>query len=342
MPSDNASPLPVKGPLSSSTERLLCAEERRLVPSPILYPKLWDMYLKARASFWTESEIDLSNDLVHWDALNEHERRFLSHVLAFFAASDGIVNINLAERFGRELVQLLEAQYFYRNQQMMEDIHALTYSRLIETYIRNPEERTRMLNAVETVPCVQRKAAWAFKWIEDKESNFATRLVAFAVVEGVFFSGSFCAIFWMKKRQLMPGLCMSNELISRDEGMHQDFAAMLYKDMIQDKLPEATVHAIVREAVHEEVNFCTEALPVSLIGMNATDMAQYIRFVADRLLTQLGVSKLWNVSNPFDWMELLSLEGKTNFFERRVSEYQKAGAGVGAENAHEFSTDAEF
>ena len=322
-------------------EVLLRPEEKRYVLEPIRHPKVWEFYERAEACLWVAGEVDLSHDLKDWtEKLTDDERHFVSHVLAFFAASDGIVNENLAERFGRE-VQLLEAKFFYDLQKMIENVHSRMYSRLITTYIRDPAERTRLLEAIDTIPCVQRKAEWALKWIASSDS-FATRLVAFAVVEGIFFSGSFCAIFWLKKRGLMPGLCHSNELISRDEGMHQDFAAHLYAHMIEQKLDESVVHALVGSAVDEEVHFCTEALPVDLIGMNARDMAQYIRFVADRLLTQLGVSKLYRASNPFDWMELISLEGKTNFFERRVGEYQKAGAGGTAEGAHEFSTDADF
>lgn len=320
------------------SEYLLCPEEKRHVLFPIRNEDLWDRYKKALASFWVVGEVDLSSDLRDWKALNEGEKHFVSHVLAFFAASDGIVNENLAERFGRE-VQLLEAKCFYDLQKTIENIHSEMYSTLIATYVDDEAERTRLFDAAKTLPCVQRKAEWALRWIESS-SSFAERLVAFAVVEGIFFSGSFCAIFWLKKRGLLPGLCHSNELISRDEGMHQEFATHLYSSVLTHKLDHGTVHEIVRGAVAEEINFCTEALPVDLIGMNSRDMGDYIRFVADRLLVQLGVPPLYHAANPFDWMQLLSLQGKTNFFERRVGEYQKAGARE--TGGHQFATDAEF
>jgi ribonucleoside-diphosphate reductase beta chain len=320
-------------------ELLLSPEKKRYVIFPIQHPGLWERHKKQEAAEWKAGEVDLSHDLGDWSNLTDDERFFLKHVLAFFAASDGVVNENLCERFTRE-VQILEAKFFYTLQMKMENVHSEMYSRLIDTYVHDLPEKTRLLRGIETIPCVKRKAAWAIRWIESEEASFATRLLAFAVVEGIFFSGSFCAIFWLKKRGLMPGLCHANELIARDEGMHQEFAVYLYTEMLAHKLEEADVHALVDEAVDVEVNFCTEALPVSLIGMNREDMATYIRFVADRLLTQLGVSKLYNVANPFDWMALISLEGKTNFFERRVSEYQMAG--VKMEGAHEFSKEADF
>lgn len=320
---------------------LLSPDEHRHVTFPLKYPKVWQHYITARACFWLPGEVDLSGDLRDWnDKLNDNERHFVSHVLAFFAASDGIVNENLGKRFLNE-VQLLEAEAFYGFQIAMENIHSEMYSLLIDTYIQDKVEKARLLDAVETIPCVARKAQWAMKWIDSSDS-FPIRLIAFAVVEGIFFSGSFCAIFWLKKRKLMPGLCHSNELISRDEGLHQTFATFLYSEMVEShaKLSTETIHAIVGEAVDEEVNFCTEALPVDLIGMNGREMTKYIKFVADRLLTELGVPKLYQVANPFDWMEMISLEGKTNFFERRVGEYQKTGSTLGT--AHSFATDADF
>jgi len=288
----------------------------------------------------------VQHDQVDWVKLTSDEKHFISHILAFFAASDGIVNENLCERFASE-VQLPEARCFYGFQIAMENIHSETYSLLIDTYIKDNVEKDRLFNAIETVPCVRKKAEWALRWISNS-NRFAERLIAFAVVEGIFFSGSFCAIFWLKKRGLMPGLTFSNELISRDEGMHCDFACLLYS-MLDNKLEEAEVHAIVSDAVTHEKEFVCEALSVDLIGMNKTMMASYIEFVADRLLVALGVSKLYNTINPFDWMELISLQGKTNFFEKRVSEYQKAGvmSSLGnnsAENAavNSFALDCDF
>src|SRR6478735_3192898 len=283
------------------------------------------MYKKAEASFWTAEEIDLSKDLHDWNnRLTADEQFFVSHILAFFAASDGIVNENLVERFSGE-VQIPEARCFYGFQIMMENIHSETYSLLIDTYIKEPAQRTYLFNAIETIPCIRKKADWAIRWIQDKDSSFAQRLVAFAAVEGIFFSGAFASIFWLKKRGLMPGLTFSNELISRDEGLHTDFACLLYKNYIKDKPSEARVRELITEAVAFECEFITEALPVSLIGMNADMMKEYIKFCADRLMRQLGYSQIYNAKNPFDWMELISMQGKTNFFERRVAEYQKAG-----------------
>merc|ERR1719171_1293139 len=289
---------------------------------PIKYPDVWEMYKKQMASFWTAEEIDLSQDNKDWDALNDQEQHFIKHVLAFFAASDGIVLENLAANFSCQ-VQIPEARAFYGFQIAMENIHSETYSLLIEQYIRDPAEKQEVFNAIETMPAVQEKASWAIQWM-NRESSFAERIVAFAAVEGVLFSGSFCAIYWLKKRGLMPGLTFSNELISRDEGLHAEFACLLY-GMLQNKLPDAVVHDLIRGAVRVERQFICEALSCDLIGMNNELMTRYIEFVADRLLTSLGHPKLFNVSNPFDWMELISLQGKTNFFEKRVGEYQKAG-----------------
>jgi ribonucleoside-diphosphate reductase beta chain len=280
------------------------------------------MYKKHEASFWTAEEIDLSQDTKDWVNLTDNEKHFIKHVLAFFAASDGIVLENLAERFLKE-IQIPEARCFYGFQIAMENIHSETYSLLLDTYIKDTDERTRLFHAVETIPCVREKAEWAMKWI--KSSNpFPQRLVAFAAVEGIFFSGSFCAIFWLKKRGKMPGLTFSNELISRDEGLHCDFACLLYS-MLKGKLSQDMVHAIIQEAVKVEKEFVCESLPVDLIGMNSRLMNDYIEFVADRLLDALGVEKIWRTKNPFEWMEMISLQGKTNFFEKRVGEYQKAG-----------------
>jgi len=325
-------------------EPILTENKQRFVLFPIKHPQVWEMYKKAEASFWTAEEIDLAHDKVDWEKLSADEKHFVSHVLAFFAASDGIVNENLVERFASE-VQLPEARCFYGFQIAMENIHSETYSLLIDTYIKDNVEKTRLFNAIETVPCVKKKADWALRWISNS-GRFAERLIAFAVVEGIFFSGSFCAIYWLKKRGLMPGLTFSNELISRDEGMHCDFACLLYS-MLETKLPQETVHELVRDAVEHEKEFVCDALPVALIGMNATTMSQYIEFVADRLLVSLGVDKLYNVINPFDWMELISFQGKTNFFEKRVGEYQKSGVMSGLhekENpgANLFSQDADF
>ncbi|KAK7470764.1 Ribonucleotide-diphosphate reductase (RNR), small subunit, variant 2 [Stygiomarasmius scandens] len=281
------------------------------------------MYKKAQASFWTSEEIDLSHDMVDWNTrLTPNERYFISHILAFFAASDGIVNENLVERFSNE-VQLAEARSFYGFQIMMENIHSETYSLLIDTYIKDPVEREYLFDAIETIPCVKQKAEWALKWISDKETTFAERLIAFAAVEGIFFSGAFAAIFWIKKRGLMPGLTYSNELISRDEGMHTDFACLLFSYLKKRPHPD-TIRRIITEAVSIEHQFMTDALPVRLIGMNATLMCQYIEFVADRLLVALGNEKYYNATNPFDFMEMISLQGKANFFEKRVADYKKA------------------
>lgn len=324
-------------------EPLLQEDEKRFVIFPIQHDDIWQMYKKAEASFWTAEEIDLSQDLNDWANLNDHERHFISHVLAFFAASDGIVNENLAENFVRE-VQIAEAKFFYGFQIMMENIHSETYSLLIDTYIKNTEEKTRLFNALDTIDCVKKKGEWALRWIES--DSFAERLIAFAAVEGIFFSGSFCSIFWLKKRGLMPGLSFSNELISRDEGLHCDFACLLYTKYLRNKLPEERVLQIITEAVAIEQEFVTDALPVGLIGMNASLMNQYIEFVADRLLGELGIEKHYGSSNPFPFMDMISLQGKTNFFEKRVSEYQKAGVMQNKEDGEEskprFSLDEDF
>jgi ribonucleoside-diphosphate reductase beta chain len=320
-------------------EVLLRENKDRFVLLPIKYPEIWEMYKKTEASFWTAEEIDLSDDQKHWDNLNDGERHFISHILAFFSASDGIVNENLAVNFMRE-VQLPEARCFYGFQIMMENIHSETYALLIDTYIKDPVEKDRLFHAIETVPCVKRKAEWALRWIDG--GNFAERLVAFAAVEGIFFSGSFCSIFWLKKRGLMPGLTFSNELISRDEGMHCEFACLLYR-MLENKLSEEAVQGIIRDAVEIEKEFVTDALPVALIGMNAKLMSQYIEFVADRWLGELGYNKIFNTTNPFDFMEMISLQGKTNFFEKRVGDYQKSGVLTSTENnASAFSLDDDF
>ena len=320
-------------------EPLLQEDPNRFVLFPIKHNDIWQFYKKAEASFWTAEEIDLSQDLNDWEnKLTADEKHFISHVLAFFAASDGIVNENLAVNFLSE-VQYAEAKCFYGFQVMMENIHSETYSLLIDTYIKNPIEKDRMLRAIETIDCVQKKAEWALRWIGSE--NFVERLIAFAAVEGIFFSGSFCSIFWLKKRGLMPGLSFSNELISRDEGLHCDFACLLYADHIKNQLPQSRVIDIITDAVTIEKEFVTDSLPVSLIGMNANLMCQYIEFVADRLLVALGCPKIYNVANPFDFMETISLQGKTNFFEKRVAEYQKAGVNATKEE-NEFKLDEDF
>ncbi|PIU00469.1 MAG: ribonucleoside-diphosphate reductase [Bdellovibrionales bacterium CG10_big_fil_rev_8_21_14_0_10_45_34] len=321
-----------------TTEPLLEPNRKRFVLFPIQHDAVWEMYKMAEASFWTAEEIDLSADQADWQKLSDDERHFVKHVLAFFAASDGIVNENLAMRFCSE-VQIPEARCFYGFQIAIENIHSETYSLLIDTYIKDNKEKQRLFNAVEHIPCVKRKAEWALNWIESSKS-FAERLVAFAAVEGIFFSGSFCSIFWLKKRGLMPGLTFSNELISRDEGLHCDFACLLF-NMLKEKPDAATVKQIVLDAVEIEKEFVTDSLPVDLIGMNSRLMSQYIEFVADRLIVALGFEKVYKVTNPFDWMELISLQGKTNFFEKRVGEYQKSGV-MSGKDTQVFSLDAEF
>lgn len=303
-----------------SAEPILCEEQNRYVLFPIQHDDIWQSYKKAEASFWTAEEIDLNRDMKDWAALKDEERHFISHILGFFAGSDGIVMENLGMRFMNE-VKISEARCFYGFQMMMENIHSETYSLLIDTYVKDTNEKTKLLNAIDTIPCVRKKADWAIKWIQDDKNTFAMRLLAFAAVEGVFFSGSFCALFWLKRRGIMPGLTFSNELISRDEGMHTDFAVLLYSKL-HHRVPEKDVHAMFIEAVAIEQEFITDSLPCRLIGMNADLMGTYIEYVADRLLQQLGYNKVWNSQNPFDFMEMCSLTAKTNFFEKRVSEYQ--------------------
>ncbi|KAI5478139.1 Ribonucleotide reductase small subunit [Pseudohyphozyma bogoriensis] len=325
-------------------EPLLTPSASRFVLFPIQYHEIWNYYKKAQASFWTAEEIDLGNDLVDWnDRLNDNERYFVSHVIAFFAASDGIVNENLVERFSNE-VQVAEARAFYGFQIMIENIHSEVYSLLIDTYIRDAQERDNLFRAIETIPCVKKKADWALRWISDDDSSFGERLVAFAAVEGIFFSGSFASIFWLKKRGLMPGLAFSNELISRDEGMHTDFACLLFSHLHHPPSPEV-VEQIISEAVIIEKEFLTESLPVNLIGMNADLMCQYIEFVSDRLLVSLGNPKIYHTENPFDFMEMISLDGKANFFERRNADYKRANFNTETDQPYRpdvFRTDADF
>ena len=325
-----------------TAEPLLTKSSDRFVLFPIAHNDIWEFYRKSVANFWVPEEINFSDDVVQWNTkLTDDERYFIKHVLAFFAASDGIVNENLTEDFLSE-VQYTEAKFFYGFQIAIENIHSHTYSLFIDTYVRDKKEQEHLLRAVETVPSVKKKAEWALRWIE--QGNFVERLIAFAVVEGVFFSGSFCSIFWLKHRGLMPGLSFANQLISRDEGMHRDFACLLYRDHIINKLPQEQVFEIIRGAVDLEKEFVTESLPVRLIGMNAERMAQYIEYVSDHLLTELGLPKMYNAENPFDFMDMISLEGKTNFFERKVSEYQKAGVATGGIDAgdREFNLEVEF
>ncbi|WP_116105960.1 ribonucleotide-diphosphate reductase subunit beta [Lewinella sp. IMCC34191] len=325
--------------MNAKLEPILVENPNRFVLFPIQHDDIWRYYKDNEACFWTAEEIDLSADLNDWNnKLNDNERYFIKHVLAFFAASDGIVNENLAENFVAE-VQYTEAKFFYGFQIMMENIHSETYSLLIDTYISDTAEKDHLFNAIETMPCVQKKAEWALRWIDN--GSFAERIIAFAAVEGIFFSGSFCSIFWLKKRGLMPGLTFSNELISRDEGMHCDFACLLYNDHIQHKLAPGMVTKIIKDAVEIEKEFVSDSLPVNLIGMNADMMCQYIEFVADRLLVELGEEKVWKVENPFPWMDMINLQGKTNFFEKRVGEYQKAGVTSDREK-QAFSLDEDF
>jgi len=326
--------------VDNANEPLLRENKDRFVIFPIQHNDIWQFYKQYEAGFWTAEEIDLQIDLSDWaDKLNDDERYFIKHIFAFFAASDGIVNENLAENFVHE-VQYPEARFFYGFQIAMENIHSETYSLLIDTLIKDPTEKDHLLHAIETVECVQKKAEWALRWIS--KGSFAERLVAFAAVEGIFFSGSFCSLFWLKKRGLMPGLTFSNELISRDEGLHCDFACLLYNKHIVNKLDKKTVTKIIMDAVEIEKEFVTDALPVNLIGMNAKLMQQYIEFVADRLLMELDNEKVFNATNPFDFMEMISLQGKTNFFEKRVGEYQKAGVMNKDKEGNKFSLDADF
>jgi len=306
----------------TSQELLLTPDDNRFVMFPIKCDDIWKMYKKQMDCFWRAEELDLSKDLTHWETLNADEKYFISMILAFFAASDGIVLENLASRFMND-VQLAEARAFYGFQIMMENVHSESYSLLIDTYIKDNDEKHKLFNAITTYPCIKKKADWAQKWIHDNRSSFATRLVAFACVEGIFFSGAFCSIYWLKKRGLMPGLTFSNELISRDEALHCEFAILLYSKL-NKKIEKSRIHEIIKEAVEIETEFICQALPCKLIGMNSEMMIQYIKFVADRLVVQLGYKKIYDVSNPFPWMELISLESKTNFFEKRVSEYALA------------------
>ncbi len=320
-------------------EPILEENKDRFVLFPIKHNDIWKFYKEAEASFWTAEEIDLSPDLIDWEnKLNDDERYFIKHVLAFFAASDGIVNENLAENFVAE-VQYTEAKFFYGFQIAMENIHSETYSLLIDTYIKDNKDKANLFNAIETMDCVKKKADWALRWID--EGSFAERLIAFAAVEGIFFSGSFCSIFWLKKRGLMPGLTFSNELISRDEGLHCDFACLLYNNHLNNKLSKEKVRQIIMDAVEIEKEFILDALPVRLIGMNSDLMSQYIEFVADRLLSELKCEKIYKVENPFDFMDMISIEGKTNFFEKRVAEYQKAGV-MSGNDKQSFSLDEDF
>jgi ribonucleoside-diphosphate reductase beta chain len=318
-------------------EKILTENKNRFVLFPIEHHDIWDYYKKAESVFWTAEEIDLSSDLIDWERLNDGEKHFVKNVLAFFAASDGIVNENLAENFVSE-VQYTEAKFFYGFQIMMENIHSETYSLLIDTYIKDKEEQNYLFNAIDTIPAVQKKAQWALKWIGSE--SFVERLIAFAAVEGIFFSGSFCSIFWLKKRGLMPGLSFSNELISRDEGLHCDFAVHLYNNHIENKLTKDRIMEIIGSALEIEKEFITESLPVDLIGMNKDLMKQYLEYVADRLLVDLGVGKVYNSENPFDFMQNIAMENKTNFFEKRVSDYSKAAVGVN--EGKSFSTDEDF
>ena len=306
----------------NNLEPLLAPDDNRFVMFPIQHQDIWQMYKKQVDCFWRAEEIDLSKDLTHWEALNKDEQMFISMILAFFAASDGIVLENLAQRFMSD-VQVSEARAFYGFQIAMENIHSETYSNLIETYIKDKEEKSRLFNAISNYPCIKKKSDWAQKWIHDNRSSFATRLVAFACIEGIFFSGAFCSIFWLKKRGLMPGLTFSNELISRDEALHCEFAVLLYSKLVK-KIDKVRIYEIIKEAVEIETEFICEALPCRLIGMNSQLMTQYIKFVADRLSVQLGYKKIYNVTNPFDFMEMISLESKSNFFERKSDAYALA------------------
>jgi ribonucleoside-diphosphate reductase beta chain len=321
----------------SKQEPILQPNDNRFVIFPIQHNDLWEWYKKQQACFWTAEEIDLHSDLVDWTTkLTDDERYFIKHILAFFAASDGIVNENLAENFVNE-VQYSEAKFFYGFQIMMENIHSETYSLLIDTYVKDEVEKDRLFRAIEVFPAIKKKADWALKWIES--DSFAERLIAFAAVEGIFFSGAFCSIFWLKKRGLLPGLTFSNELISRDEGMHCDFAVHLHNNHIVNRVPKERIKEIIVDALDIEREFVTESLPVSLIGMNSKLMTQYLEFVTDRLLLEFGCEKVYDVTNPFDFMEMISLEGKTNFFEKRVSEYQKAGVKSGGTGSISFDSD---
>jgi ribonucleoside-diphosphate reductase beta chain len=324
----------------SQIEPILQENKNRFVIFPIKHQDIWEWYKKMEASFWTAEEIDLSQDLNDWNnKLSEDEKYFVKHILAFFAASDGIVNENLAENFVNE-VQYAEAKFFYGFQIMMENIHSETYSLLIDTYVKDEAEKTQLFTAIEVFPAIKKKAEWALRWI--KSDSFAERLIAFAAVEGIFFSGSFCSIFWLKKRGLMPGLTFSNELISRDEGVHCDFAVHLHNHHLVNKVPKTRIREIIVDALNIEREFITESIPVSLIGMNAPLMTQYLEFVTDRLLVELGCEREYNTANPFDFMDMISLQGKTNFFEKKVAEYQKSGVMNTDSEAQKISFDADF
>jgi ribonucleotide reductase beta subunit family protein with ferritin-like domain len=319
-------------------EVILQENKNRYVLFPIKYNSMYELYKKAESTFWTASEIDLVKDNNDWEySLNDNERNFIKNIIGFFAGSDGIIMENLAQRFLRE-IQIPEARAFYSYQIFNESIHSETYSLLIDTYIKDVEEKNKIFNSIENIPCVAKKAQWAYKWIENTDVSFATRLLSFAIVEGVFFSGSFCAIYWLKKRGVMPGLTFSNELISRDEGLHCEFACLLYS-YIKNKVPQSIVYEIFQEAVNIEKEFITESIPCAMIGMNSTMMCQYIEFISNRLLLQLGYDKLFDAENPFDFMELISLRPKTNFFELRVGEYTKSTIN---ENSNNFNFSNDF
>lgn len=325
-----------------NNEEMLFKQNDRLAIFPIQHNDMWDMYKKSVSAFWTPEELDLSKDIDDFNKLTENERTFIKHILAFFSSSDTIVNINLGERFLND-VQVLEAKFFYAFQMAIENIHSETYSLLIDTYFKDPVEKSQAFNAVNHMPCIKKKADWCFKWIEDEKAPFSQRLLAFALVEGVFFSGAFCSIFWLKERGLMQGLSFSNELISRDEGMHVEFAVLLYSKL-ENKLSQAIVHRIFKEAVEVEKVFINDSIPCSMLGMNADLMCLYIEFVADRLLTQLNYEKIWNSANPFPFMERISIESKSNFFESRVSQYSKANVGGKQEHSQirKFDLEADF
>jgi ribonucleotide reductase beta subunit family protein with ferritin-like domain len=326
----------------SDSEELFNQDPERLTIFPIKYPEIWEMYKKAVASFWVVEELDLSKDMNDWEKLSDNERHFIKQVLAFFSSSDTIVNINLGERFLNE-IQILEAKFFYGFQMAIENIHSEAYSLLIDTYIKDGKEKDKLFNAIQYIPCIKEKADWCFKWINDHESAYAQRLIAFAIVEGIFFSGAFCSIFWLKERSLMPGLAFSNELISRDESLHVEFAVHLYS-MIRNRIPEETVHEMFREAVTVEKSFIIDSIPCALLGMNADLMSQYIEFVADRLLVQLVYEPIFKTPNPFPFMDRISISNRTNFFEARVAEYSKANVGMKKDHSklYEFSLDADF
>jgi ribonucleotide reductase beta subunit family protein with ferritin-like domain len=319
-------------------EPILDTKNKRFTTFPIQYNDIWELYKHAVACFWTVEEIDLGKDKLDWEKLTSNEKHFISNVLAFFAGSDGIVNENISLNFSQD-IQIMEGLCFYAFQEAIENIHSETYSLLIDTYIEE-EDKSRLFNAIHTIPCVKKKADWSLEWTNNKNTTFAHRLVAFASVEGIFFSGSFCSIFWLKKRGLMPGLTFSNELISRDEGLHTDFAVLLYSHL-ENKLPQQTIYDIICSAVEIEKEFITESLPCNLIGMNQELMKEYIEFVADRLIVQLGYDKFYNSKNPFDFMELISMRKKTNFFEKRVAEYNKAGVGVD-DNSMKLDLECDF